>query len=132
MSSNVDYKKVRVMIDLMAVTFELIAHNKKITPHELLKLQAEMVKRNGKYNNDYTDELSKLAFDYHFCLEMLDVLDNEEWLSFPRRERLYRFATKNKDLTDIWSEFPNVMSPNVLLDDEERKITKIKRFRRYK
>ncbi len=63
---------------------------------------------------------------------LLDDLDNEEWLSFPRRERLYRFATKNKDLTDIWSEFPNVMSPNVLLDDEERKITKIKRFRRYK
>jgi hypothetical protein len=131
-SSNVDYKQVRTMTDIMCAAFELIAHNQGITPQELLELQAALEKKNGKYNNDYSDPLSKLAFDYHFCLEMLDVIDEEEWLSFPRRERLYNFATKNKDLTEIWPQFPNMLSPKVLLDDEERKISKIKRHRRHK
>ena len=138
MSSNVDYKQVRKMTDIMCTSFELIAHNQNITPKELLELQAVLEKKNGKYNNNYKDPISKLAFDYHFCLEMMEAFETEEltkgrlWLSFTRRERLYNFATKNKDLKDIWVQFPNIPSAKVLLDDEERHISKISRKRRYK
>ena len=132
MASNVDYKKVRIMTDMLAATFELVAANERISKEELLELQSTLVKKNGKYGNNYEDKLSKLAFDYHFVLEMLEVLDREEWLSFPRRERLYRFATKNQDVQDIWSQFPNMMSPKVFLDDEELKISKINRRHRHK
>ena len=132
MASNVDYKKVRIMTDMLAATFELVAANERISKEELLELQSTLVKKNGKYGNNYEDKLSKLAFDYHFVLEMLEVLYREEWLSFPRRERLYRFATKNQDVQDIWSQFPNMMSPKVFLDDEELKISKINRRHRHK
>lgn len=128
----IDYREVRVHTDALCATFELIAFEKDIRADELLEIQKELVKAKGKYGNDYNNDwLAKLAFDYHFCIEMRDCLDQEEWLSFPRRERLYRFATKNKDIREKWEQFPQ-LSPNVFLDKEERKLERIPNRRRYK
>ena len=128
----VDYGKVRDHTIVLKTMFEFIASLHDITAEELLELQAELVKRQGKYGNDYDgDWLAKLAFDYHFCVEMVDAMKQELWLSFPRRERLYRFATKNKDIKELWVQYPQ-LSANVFLDKEERKIEKIPNRRRYK
>ena len=128
----IDYGEVKNHTLVLKTMFEFIASTNNITAEELLELQAELVKRQGKYGNDYNgDKLAKLSFDYHFCVEMLDCLTQDNWLSFPRRERLYRFATKNKDIKELWVQYPQ-LSANVFLDSEERKIEKIPNRRRYK
>lgn len=116
----------------LACTFELLANQKNISADELMEIREEIVKRDGKYNLDWeNDWLGKLAFDYYYCIEMLDVLEAEGELSYKRRQRLYNFVVKNESVKSIWDQLPE-LSQNVFLDKTERDLLKVRKGRRYK
>lgn len=126
------FEDLRHGVNALRCTFEILANQQNITSEELIAIQVELVKINGKYGTDWKgDWLGKLAFDYSFCVEMQTVLEEREELSYKRRARLYRMVTKNPDVQAVWDQLPD-LSPNLFLDRSERELLSVRKNRRYK
>ena len=127
------YSNLQHGIHALKCTFEIIAAARyQATPDELIAVQEEIVKSKGKYSTDWkNDKLEKLVMDHGFCIEMAQVLEEDEELSYARRLRLYRFVTMNEEVSATW-ERVDELSPNLFLDKSERQMLKMKKSRRYK
>ena len=102
-------------------TFALIGDMHGYSEQNLISIRHAAVESKGKYSADWKDDPEeKLAFDFYFCLEMASVLADEGDLSEKRRLRLYRMATMNKDVKEIWKMDP-YWDPKAFLNDEQMK-----------
>ena len=102
-------------------TFALIGDMNGYSEQNLISIRNAAVESKGKYSADWKDDPEeKLAFDFYFCLEMASVLADEGDLSEKRRLRLYRMATMNKDVKEIWKMDP-YWDPKAFLNDEQMK-----------
>ena len=85
-------------------TFALIGDCHGYSEQNLISIRNAAVEMDGKYSTNWQDDPEqKLAFDYYFCLEMASVLEDEGDLSEKRRLRLYRMATMNREVKEIWA-----------------------------
>ena len=102
-------------------TFAMIGDMHGYSEQDLISIRHAAVDSKGKYSADWKDDPEeKLAFDFYFCLEMASVLAEEGDLSEKRRLRLYRMATMNKDVKEIWKMDP-YWDPKAFLNDEQMK-----------
>ena len=102
-------------------TFAMIGDMHGYSEQDLISIRHAAVDSKGKYSADWKDDPEeKLAFDFYFCLEMASVLADEGDLSEKRRLRLYRMATMNKDVKEIWKMDP-YWDPKAFLNDEQMK-----------
>jgi len=87
----------------------------------LISIRHAAVESKGKYSADWkADPEEKLAFDFYFCLEMASVLADEGDLSDKRRLRLFRMATMNPDVVEIWKLDP-YWDPKAFLNQDQLK-----------
>ena len=102
-------------------TFALIGDIHGYSEQNLISIRNAAVESKGKYSADWKDDPEeKLAFDFYFCLEMATVLADEGDLSEKRRLRLYRMATMNREVKEIWAMDP-YWDPKAFLNDEQLK-----------
>ena len=127
-----DYEVIEHHIHALKCSFELIGRAAGVSPDELVAVRQEMVKRHGKHDIDWKgDPLAKLAADYFYCIEQDSRLKDKHFLSPNIRLRLYRMATMNKDVKDMWDQLEE-LDPNCFLQESEKVFKKVKKFRRYK
>ena len=102
-------------------TFAMIGDMHGYSEQDLISIRHAAVDSKGKYSADWKDDPEeKLAFDFYFCLEMASVLADEGDLSEKRRLRLYRMATMNKDVKEIWKMDP-YWDPKAFLNEDQMK-----------
>ena len=127
-----DYDLIEHHIHALKCSFELIGRAAGITPEELVAVRQEMVNRNGKHSIDWkNDTLGKLCADYYYCIEQDTRLREKHFLSPNIRMRLYRMATMNKDVKQMWDQLEE-LDASCFLQESEQVFKKVKKFRRHK
>ncbi len=106
-------------IQALQNTFALIGDAAGYSEQDLISIRHAVVEQKGKYDTDWqNDPEEKLAFDLYYCIEMASVLIEEGDLSPKRRLRLYRMATMNEAVREIWALDP-YWDPKAFLDREQ-------------
>ena len=102
-------------------TFALIGDCHGYSEQNLISIRHAAVEMDGKYSTNWQDDPEqKLAFDFYFCLEMASVLADEGDLSDKRRLRLFRMATMNKEVKEIW-DMDRYWDPKAFLNLDQLK-----------
>jgi len=115
------YEDLQEHVLALQNTFALIGDIHGYSEQNLISIRHAAVESKGKYSADWKDDPEeKLAFDFYFCLEMASVLDDEGDLSDKRRLRLYRMATMNRDVVEIWKMDP-YWDPKAFLNQDQLK-----------
>ena len=102
-------------------TFALLGDMHGYSEQNLISIRHAAVETDGKYSTNWQDDPEqKLAFDFYFCLEMMSVLEDEGDLSEKRRLRLFRMATMNREVREIWA-LDHYWDPKCFLNNDQLK-----------
>lgn len=107
-------------IDALREAFEMVAEKAGYSVADLTSIRNKVVEERGKYGCDWDDPEEKLAFDYYYCIEQYQRLEDEGDLSPKTRLRLWRFATKNPHVKELWDQAP-YFDPKAFFNEEQLK-----------
>ena len=107
-------------IDALREAFEIIAEKAGYSSNDLISIRNKVVEERGKYGCDWDDPEEKLSFDYYYCLEQYNRLEEQGDLSDITRLRLYWFATKNAHIKELWDQAP-YFDPKAFFTEQQYK-----------
>lgn len=107
-------------IEALREAFEIIGERAGYSTDNLISIRNSVVEERGKDGCDWDDPEEKLAFDYYYCIEQANRLENTGDLSDKIRLRLYRFATKNANVKELWDQAP-YFDPKAFLTEQQHK-----------
>ena len=107
-------------IEALREAFEIVAENAGYSVADLTSIRNKVVEERGKYGCDWNDPEEKIAFDYYYCVEQYSRLEEHGDLSDDIRMRLFRFATMNKHVKELWDQAP-YFDPKAFLSEEQIK-----------
>lgn len=108
-------------IEALRVSFELWAEKHNISVWDLTAIRNKSIEEHGsRYQCDWTDPEEKLAYDYFYCLEQKQRLEETHDLSNSIRLRLYWFVVKNPHILRLWDAMPQ-LDPKVFFNEQMRK-----------
>lgn len=107
-------------IEALREAFEIIGESAGYSTDQLISIRNKIVEERGKYGVDWKDPEEKLSFDYYYCIEQAQRLEDTNDLSDDIRLRLWRFATKNKNVKALWDQAP-YYDPKAFLSQEQIK-----------
>lgn len=105
-------------IDALREAFEIVAESAGYSTADLTSIRNRVVEERGKDSCDWDNPEEKIAFDYYYCIEQHARLTDTGDLSDKIRLRLFRFATMNKHVKELWDQAP-YFDPKAFLSEEQ-------------
>ena len=107
-------------IDALREAFEMVAESAGYSTSDLESIRNRVIEERGKYGCDWDDPEEKIAFDHFYCVEQYTRLEQDGDLSDKIRLRLFRFATKNPHIKELWDQAP-YFDPKAFLSEDQIK-----------